>query len=212
MVVIDIFRATSCMVAGLNSGVEAIYPVATVEECLSLGESGMTMAGERNGKKLAEFDIGNSPYDYMEECRQGTTIATTTTNGTKAISLSKKAEEVLVSSFLNLDSTVAYLQECGKDVVLHCAGWKGMINLEDTLYAGAIIQAMDQKDELADDAGLMASALYSAHQHNLLGIASQSSHAQRLESFGIQKDIEFCLKKNVFDGVIYLDGDRLLKK
>ena len=38
VVVIDILRATSCVVAGLNSGVAKIKPVASVEECLALGK------------------------------------------------------------------------------------------------------------------------------------------------------------------------------
>ena len=50
-VVVDIFRATSCMITGLNEGATAIYPVSTVEECLALGKRGMLTAGERGGIK-----------------------------------------------------------------------------------------------------------------------------------------------------------------
>ena len=84
MVVIDVLRATSCMVAGLGSGVKSIKPVATIDECLALGERGYIMAGERGGEKIEAFDMGNSPFDYMRPEMKGQKIAATTTNGTKS--------------------------------------------------------------------------------------------------------------------------------
>ena len=133
VVVIDILRATSCVVAGLNSGVAKIKPVASVEECLALGKEGYVTAGERGGQKIEEFDMGNSPFQYMNPKLRGKKVAATTTNGTKAIKLSSDADRIIVGAFLNLSAVVEELEKLNQDIILFCAGWKGRYNLEDSL-------------------------------------------------------------------------------
>lgn len=208
-VVVDIFRATSCMVTGLSNEVSAIYPVATVEECLSLGTKGMLMAGERGGIKIPEFDLGNSPFEYLDPKVSGRNVAVSTTNGTLAISKSEEADEVLVGAFLNLKATTEYLEKAGKSVLIHCAGWKGSVNLEDTLYAGALIDQF-QNPSLQDDASFLAHSIFKKHKKDLLGAARQSAHARRLTGFGVEKDIEFCLEHNIYSTVIRQEGDHLV--
>lgn len=210
VVVVDIFRATSCMVAGLSNKVKAIYPVATVEECLDLGKKGMLMAGERGGIKIPEFDLGNSPFDYLQDHVEHKEVAVSTTNGTLALSKSKSADEILVGAFLNLAATTQYLKQLNKDLVVHCAGWKGTVNLEDTLYAGALIDRIGQV-VLKDDAAFLAHSLFLQHQDNLLGAAEKSAHAQRLAGFGIKKDIAFCLQDSIYDTVIRMEGEKLVR-
>lgn len=210
VVVVDIFRATSCMVAGLSNNVKAIYPVATVEECLALGKKGMLMAGERGGIKIPEFDLGNSPFDYLQDRVASREVAVSTTNGTLALSESQNADEILVGAFLNLAATTKYLKKLDKDLVIHCAGWKGTVNLEDTLFAGALIDRLANK-ELKDDAAFLAHSLFLQHRNNLLGAAEQSAHARRLAGFGIKKDIAFCLQDSIYDTVIRMEGVKLVR-
>ena len=62
VVVIDILRATSSMVYGIDNGAQAIIPVAQVEECMSYGGKGYLLAAERNGEVVEGFDFGNSPF------------------------------------------------------------------------------------------------------------------------------------------------------
>ena len=119
VVVTDILRATSCMTTGIAHGVAQIKPVATLDECRELKKEGFFTAAERNGAKVEGFDIGNSPYSYMEEKFVGTKIATTTTNGTIAITKSTAADEVIIGSFLNLSTVAEHLIHTGKDVVIH---------------------------------------------------------------------------------------------
>ena len=204
VVAVDIFRATSCMVTGLGSGVQAIHPVLTIEECLHLGQQGMITAGERGGKKIEEFDLGNSPFEYMQEHLKGRSIAVTTTNGTNTIKKSLAAKQVLIGSFLNLSATVDYILSKKQDVIVHCAGWKGSVNLEDTLFAGALIHRLDF--QLHDDSSQLAHKLYLGNSANLLSVAQQSGHARRLAKFGITKDIAYCLQTDKFDIVCGLEG------
>ncbi len=212
VVVTDILRATSCMTTGLASGVAQIKPVATLDECRGLKEEGYFTAAERNGAKVEGFDIGNSPFSYMEEKFKGKKIATTTTNGTLAITKSTDANEIIIGSFLNLSTVAKHLINTGKDVIIHCAGWKGNYSLEDTLFAGALIEKLKSDFNLGDDASFSALTGYKASKHNLLDTILGSSHAKRLEKHNIRKDIELCCTIDKFDVLPYLKNGVLVKK
>ena len=209
VVVVDIFRATSCIVTGLAFGVRAIVPVSKVDECLELGSQGMITAGERDGKKVKQFDIGNSPFDYQNHKFIDREVAITTTNGTIAIEQSQGAAETVIGSFLNLRATADYLKGRNQDIVIHCAGWKGNPNIEDTLFAGALIEELGYN--IDGDSAIMAADLYQRHKGDLLTAAQKSGHARRLAGFGVEKDIVFCMKFDEYNEVVRLDGKRLVK-
>ncbi len=198
VVVVDIFRATSCIVTGLAYGVNAIYPVATVEECKTYKNKGMIIAGERGGEKVSGFDVGNSPYEYMNDEFLGKDIAVTTTNGTQAILKSVGADQILIGAFLNLRAMADHISDIDKNIVIHCAGWKGMVNIEDTLFAGALINEIKSTHQVLGDAAFMSEHLYQHHHMTLLQTAHNSSHAKRLAAFGIEKDLDFCMEMSLY--------------
>ncbi len=211
VVVVDIFRATSCIVTGVANGATAIRPVAEVEECKQLGKEGYLMAGEREGIKVPDFDLGNSPFDYDEKIVSGKKVAISTTNGSQAIVKSKAANEIIIGAFLNLEAVSEYLLQVKSDVVIHCSGWKGRVNLEDTLFAGALIDECAEEMNTIGDSALVAHQLYIANHENLYGIAKQSSHAERLSGFGIEQDLEFCMTENEYQVVPKLvDGELVI--
>ncbi len=212
VVVTDILRATSCMTTGIASGVAQIKPVATLEECTALKEENYFTAAERNGAKVEGFDIGNSPYSYMEDRFKGKKIATTTTNGTLAITKSTDADEIVIGSFLNLTTVANHLIKEGKDVVIHCAGWKGNYSLEDTLFAGALFEKLQNNFDTADDATFSALSIYKASKDNLLNTVLGSSHAQRLEKYDIRKDIELCCTIDKYDVLPVLKNGLLVNR
>jgi 2-phosphosulfolactate phosphatase len=211
VVVTDIFRATSCMVTGLAHGIGSILPVATVDECTALQRRGYIAAAERDAQKIEGFDLDNSPFSYMAENLIGSKIAMTTTNGTLSIAKAKAdAVKVLVGAFLNLDAIANYLKKQQYDVLVLCAGWKGRPNLEDTLFAGAVVEALTDDYMIGEDSAMMALRLYQQAQHDMLGFVSNSSHVRRLQRLGIQKDIAYCLQKNIYDNVPILRGIELV--
>lgn len=211
VVVTDIFRATSCMVTGLAYGVGSITPVATVEECYALQQKGYIAAAERNAMKVEGFDLDNSPFSYMDDHLIGANIAMTTTNGTLSITKAKSsAVKVLIGAFLNLGAVANYLQAQPYDILVLCAGWKGRVNLEDTLFAGALVEALKEDYIIAEDSALMAMRAYQQAQNDLIGYVSNSSHVRRLQRLGIQKDIAYCLQKDLYDVVPVLRGSTLV--
>src|SRR6185436_16086842 len=104
VVVVDILRASSCMVTAFAHGVGSITPFSNLEECKAMKTKGFITSGERDGKKVAGFDKGNSPFEYMGEDIEEQKIAFTTTNGTLAIEKAKGAKKIIIGSFLNLSS------------------------------------------------------------------------------------------------------------
>ncbi len=209
VVVIDVLRATTAICMGFEHGVQSIRPVATPEESLALKSQGYLAAAERNGQVVDGFDFGNSPFAYMNGKVKGKKVALTTTNGTKAIQLSASAREVLIGSFVNLQVVVDYLAKRPEDVLLVCAGWKDNFNLEDTLFAGAVVEQLAVKQQISCDAALAAKLLYEKAKKDLFGFIRHSSHYQRLAKMGIEEDIKLCMTLNLSRSLPVLRGEEL---
>ena len=210
VVVVDILRATSCITTALGCGIKSIKPVSNLEECLALSNEGYITAGERNGKKVDGFDLGNSPFGFMDEKLQGKKIAFTTTNGTQAINLSERADLVIAGSFLNIAAIKDFLYNQASHVTIVCAGWKGMINLEDTLFAGALADELSNDFNVDEDATLASIYLFRKAQNNLFKFLQNSSHFNRLSKLNIVDDIKYCLKFNEFEVVPVLKNSELV--
>jgi 2-phosphosulfolactate phosphatase len=193
VVVVDILRATSCMTTAFAHGIKSITPFANLEDCLSMKAQGYLTAGERNGEKVEGFDLGNSPFEYMDEKVRANKIAFTTTNGTQAIAKSVGAKEIVIGSFLNLTAVANYLKQDANNILIVCAGWKGRVNLEDTLFAGAVVELLKEHASSECDGPLMAQHLYNLAKNDMVDFLKYSSHVKRLNRLDIHKDIEFCL-------------------
>jgi 2-phosphosulfolactate phosphatase len=212
VIVVDILRATSCMTTALAHGVISVTPVATLEECQALKDAGYLAAAERDGRTAEGFDLGNSPFTYMnKELLQGRKLVTTTTNGTLAITKSVKADEVLVGCFLNISALAQYIVQQDKDVLIHCAGWKGKLNLEDTLFAGALIDMVKEHFDTENDSAICALSLFEMGKYDMNDFLKNSSHAKRLNGLNIFKDIEFCLTYDVYTTVPVLRNGELVE-
>ena len=205
VVVVDIFRATSTMVAALASGVTEILPLADLEACRAMQVEGFLIGGERNGLTAPGFEMGNSPVAYLSGKYEGRRLAMTTTNGTQAIEKSKGAAEILIGAFPNLQATVSYIQGRGLDVLVHCAGWKGRFNLEDSLYAGALVKSLESTHQSDEDGALAMKSLFEREGHQLKSYLSKASHAKRLQNHGIESDIDFCLTLDLYQDVVKVD-------
>ncbi|MFC3417774.1 2-phosphosulfolactate phosphatase [Algoriphagus hitonicola] len=209
VVVVDIFRATTTMVAALANGIEEISTFADLEECRRMKSQGFLIGGERNGQTVSGFDLGNSPVAFIKNEYSGQKLAMTTTNGTLAISKSANADEILIGAFPNLSATIAYIQKHRKDVLIHCAGWKGRFNLEDSLYAGALVKSLESSHEADEDGALAMKSLFEKEGHQLKGYLGQASHAKRLQNHGIEADIDFCLTLDLYDIVGKVENEKV---
>jgi 2-phosphosulfolactate phosphatase len=211
VVVIDILRATSSMVYGIDNGATAIIPVAQVEDCLAYAGHGYLLAAERNGEVVAGYNFGNSPFSYTAERVAGKTVVLTTTNGTKALHMARAtAEQVVIGSFLNLQALCDWLKVQSQDVLLLCAGWKDSANLEDTLFAGAVVKELRAEFTVFDDSSVIAEDLYGLAENDLGAYMNKSSHSHRLAALNIGEDVKFCLQLNICQAIPVLVGDALV--
>lgn len=211
VVVIDIFRATSSMCYGIENGADAIIPVSQVEECLAYAEKGYLIAAERNGEVVEGFDFGNSPFSYTAEKVAGKTVVLTTTNGTHAIHLSRKAKNIVIGSFFNLTALANWLGDQDENILLVCAGWKNKFNLEDTVFAGAVVDKLKDGNFKTDDSAIAAADLWNLAKDDLGVYLAKTSHSDRLKKLGIEEDIAFCLNIDITTAIPILDGEKLVK-
>lgn len=212
VVIIDVLRATSTMATALHNGAAAIIPVDSVSACIQIGqEIGGITAGERDGKVAEGLEYGNSPFEYPRQFIEGKTLVLTTTNGTKLLHMALKngADTIITGSFPNLSAVCDFLVASGKPVLLGCAAWKDRFNLEDTLFAGAVVERIREHFHINCDASKMAANLYHQARPDLLTFLQQNeaSHYLRLSGFGLDKDMQYCLTPDVANTLcIYREG------
>ena len=196
VVVIDVLRATTSMCVAFDYGIDHIVPVASIEECAKYHAQGYLCAAERNGVTVDGFEMGNSPFSYMNPDFRGKKIALTTTNGTQAIEAAKDAGQIIIGSFANITRLSEYLLQQGQPVMLLCSGWKNKPNLEDSIFAGAVIDRLRPYFQYGDDAAVMAHCLYDAATDNKRAYIEFSHHYVRLLQMNLQKDVKYCLRQD----------------
>ena len=217
IVIIDVLRATSTIATALYNGARFVIPVDSVSRCIELGKQidGIT-AGERDGKVAEGLEYGNSPFEYPRNFIEGKTLVLTTTNGTRLLhmALEKGAKEIITGSFSNLSAVCDHVVELKRNVILGCAAWKDRVNMEDALFAGAVISKVRKHFEINCDSSHIAEAMYEKGKRDLFAFLknNNASHYHRLMNFGLEKDIRYCLtpdEANVLP--IYSDGKLVAK-
>ena len=193
------------MVTALAHGVAALLPVEGIDEALALKAQGYTAAAERDGQTAPGFDMGNSPFGFMHPRLRGQTIAFSTTNGTKAMVRSAAAAHILAGAFINLEAICQRLTALQLDTIIVCAGWKNMVNGEDTLFAGAVAHELRDTFRCANDATYLSENLYADNKANLKWYLRPTSHYNRLVGFGLERDIDFCLQHSIYSAVPHYD-------
>lgn len=213
VVIIDVFRATSTIAAALDNGAKCVLPVASVAECIEVGKSieNSITAGERDGKVAEGLEYGNSPLEYPKEFVQDRTVVLTTTNGTRLLHMVKDAAVIITGSFLNLSAVCDFLVAQRKNVILGCAAWKDRFNMEDTLFAGAVVSRIGEHFDINCDSARAAKHLYSCSGgRNFLDFLKDSSHYRRLSGFGLVGDMEYCTTPDLHPVVPILKGKELI--
>lgn len=204
-VVFDVLRATSSIVTALANGAEAVIPVADIPEATKIFQvnPAVLLAGERDGLRITrragssvEFHLGNSPREFVPETVRGRTIVMTTTNGTRALRAARGADEVLVSSFLNLTETSRrILRSTPRSLVIICSGTFEQTAYEDLLAAGALCEEIWGAYANGDmsDSVLIAKKAFGGARKNLLAALGEARNGKRLLSRPeLAADVEFC--------------------
>ena len=197
VLVIDVLRASTCIVNALANGCEAIVPVASPEEArrraAALDRS--LIAGERRGEPLEGFDLGNSPLEFSRGRVGGRIIVMTTSNGTRALVAARPAPAVGVAAFINHAAAAAWALARERDVLLLCAGERGARSLEDYICAGMLVERLTAADPAAAPPTEADRAAGAARPYgkDVGRLAQDSSWARHLTSVGRGRDVAACL-------------------
>lgn len=203
VVILDILRATTNIVNALAHGCREVIPTLTIEEALTLASKlpkhTFLLGGERKREKIPGFDLANSPLEYGEEVA-GKTIIMTTTNGTKAIKQAVLAKNLLIGSLLNGAAVAEYCLDLNKDLVILCAGTKGLFSLEDSVAAGYLVDYLAGKNreiQLAD-LSIALRELYQTYASRILEPLSLSENGRSLLTMGKKADLDFAAQLNLY--------------
>ena len=184
VVVVDVLRACSTIVTALYHGARAVVPVADMAEAgrmaAALDAETSLLGGERGGRTIDGYRVGNSPLEYTPEAVKGKTVVLNTTNGTGALALARNAERLVAGCFLNVSRVVDFLHEslAGTETdtetqaVIVCAGQDGRLGLEDVLCAGMILHRLwgDSVPDTISDGAHIALTQY-RHDERRLALA-----------------------------------------
>ncbi len=207
VVVVDIFRATTTICAMLQNGASAVIPVSHLDEAKQYKSKGYLVGAERNAKKMDFADAGNSPYDYLPQLVNNKEVVFSTTNGTRAIEVAQNCGQLLIGAFSNIDALAQKCVQIGERVVVLCAGWNNQINIEDTMFGGALASKLSEYTDIvfASDSIKIGSYLWQLAKTNPLDFVKNSVHYQRLVRNNAERDATFCLLQNTTQIVPYYD-------
>ncbi len=213
VVVIDVLRATTAICVAFEYGIKSIIPVPTLEDALEYKKKGFLVGAERKGQIVEGFDFGNSPYSYMKDEFKGKDVVLTTTNGTKSIEAAKDADTLVIGALVNLDILTTWLIKQNKNTLCLCSGWQDKFNLEDTICAGAISEALINTGKFTsiEDSSIAAKYLYLSAKDNYMGYLKSSSHRRRLRNLNLNEDIKYCLTPNKTKVIPILKDGKLIK-
>ena len=204
VLVVDILRATSVISTAFHYGLSELIPVSSVEQAKQyMNKEGYLVAAERNAEPIEGIPLGNSPFQYMNDDVKNKILVLTTTNGTKAIRLASK-HEVISASFINLDAVYDFIIRSDKDVIILCSGWKGLVNLEDSIFAGILSDKLLKSNEFQSkcDSVLASIAIKRDAGNDLFSYLEDSAHRNRLKHLNMEADTKFCLNPTFKSSII----------
>jgi 2-phosphosulfolactate phosphatase len=208
VVMVDVLRASSTILQAWENGVERVIPVSEVEDATrllqTLERQKSLLGGEREGRKIEGFDLGNSPLEYASKVVRKKTLILSTTNGTSAITLSSAAKEIAVGCFLNLSAVVKHIiASRPKRVVILCAGNTGQLALEDFVCGGLMVDRLGEvsRARLSLNDGALAARATSSSMTDISSVVRESSHGRRLAELGFEQDLDFCAHIDKYNSV-----------
>ncbi|MBY0308811.1 MAG: 2-phosphosulfolactate phosphatase [Phycisphaerales bacterium] len=201
VIMVDVLRASTTIAAALAAGAIEVRPFLTVEAALAAAAKSRPrplLGGERAGKLIPGFDLGNSPRDYTAKSVGGRAVFFTTTNGTAALLAAAQAgaAEVLIGSLANLSVTCA--RAAAQDLPVHilCAGTRDRVTLDDCIAAGAMVERLLEAGHnlTADDSARLCLAAWHLAEEggDAAGAMAASRGGRNLAAIGLERDVADC--------------------
>ncbi len=220
VVVIDVLRASTSITMALSNGAHDVFVAASVsgasELAVHLARKDVLLCGERDGKMVEGFNIGNSPSDYTRERVRGRTLIFGTTNGTPALVKASHAREVYVCGFVNIDSVIRTLCQDGdtSPIAILCAGNKNRFAMEDAVCGGLLVEGIRSFSGGSftyNDAAQSAMLISRNVGDDLSYFLTQVDHGRYLVEIGMGDDLAICASLDSIPTVPVMKDGKLVK-
>ena len=215
VVVIDVLRSCTSIATALRNGAAKVIPVETVEEAARLAETldrkSRLLCGERDGRKVSGFDLGNSPREYTRQKVEGATLVFASTNSSPLMTATLAGLDQVLLGYVNLGAVTEILRHDGRDVAVVCAGQRGGFSLEDTACAGALIRRLEAGGAAleSNDAAAFAVAFERDYGSPPEALLRRSHHGRYLVSLGFEEDLPVCAAVDSVPVVPFLREGRI---
>jgi len=195
-VVIDVLRATSTLSRAFEQGAARVIAAATVAEAFELKRRHpeALLCGEREGRPVPGFDLGNSPLEYGRDRVSGRTLVFASTNGSQALRLAAPASRTLLGAFVNASAVIERVA-AEREVWLVASGKLGRTSLEDLACAGWLARALAGRGfRAASPEARLVETLAPADAGGVRRLVQGASQGRYLRFLGpsFAADVEFC--------------------
>jgi 2-phosphosulfolactate phosphatase len=200
LVIVDVLRSCTSIATGLGHGASKIIPVESVEEAARLAHTldpkTRLLCGERDGRKVGGFDLGNSPREYTRERVEGATLVFASSNASPLMAGLLEGREQRLLAYVNVGAVADAVRAEGTDLAILCAGKTGLFSLEDAACAGALIGRLTRDGDGVElnDAAEMAREYDRHHGADPEGILRRSEHGRYLIDLGFEDDLPVCAR------------------
>lgn len=208
-IMVDALRASTTITLALNN-FKKVIPCFTPQEAYELkGSVGGVIAGERGGRQIEGFEIGNTPVGICDYESSEDNLILTTSNGTRI--LENMNSKVLVGSMVNAKAVgEKSIQLANNHIDVVMAGVKGEFAIEDFLAAGEILYWIcDSLDDYELSEYALSAILASRDYERLKEAFINSRTARRLIELNHEKDVYLCCEKNITDNVAIYNNNEL---
>ncbi|CUT05180.1 2-phosphosulfolactate phosphatase [Candidatus Chrysopegis kryptomonas] len=215
VIVVDVLRASTTIATALKNGARVIIPTASVENAVkyasTLEPDSFLLCGERGGKIIDGFHLGNSPLEYTEEKVKGKTLIYASTNGSVAITKTKYAKHSIIAGFVNISEVVNFVKGNSDDVLILCSGKLNRFCIEDAVCGGMIAflltKGKSRKRFNLSDSVNAGIKLYKSYGKNLLKMLRESEHGKFLIELGFEDDLKIASEVDSIPILpVYSDG------
>ncbi len=204
-VAVDVLRATSTLSVALANGAARIVPLTDTAEAIARRDAdpGSLACGERDGRIVPGFDLGNSPSEFTAERVGGRTLYFASTNGSRAMRNVSSPDSGFAAwtlgSFVNATDTLERAAGCAT-VFVACAGKLGRFALEDAAFAGWLCARLEARGAVLETPAARMAARLAPSGPGLRALVEGASHGRYLLSLGgtFSDDVAFCAS---LDGV-----------
>jgi 2-phosphosulfolactate phosphatase len=215
IVIVDVLRSCTSIAAALSNGAAKIIPVATVEEATKLAQTldpkSRLLSGERDGRKVGGFDLGNSPRDYTKARVEGKTVIFASSNASPLMAGLLGGREQRLLAYVNLSAVADEVRRTALDLAIVCAGKSGKFSLEDAACAGALVGRLSETviGLERNDAADLVMEYDRVHGQDVEAILRRSEHGRYLIELGFEEDLPVCGDVDSVPVVPYLKEGRI---